>query len=384
MLLSVIIVNYNVKYFLEQCLCSVYKAIAYGRASEGHTLTDQVEVWIVDNNSTDGSLEFLRSRFPAVNFLANDENVGFSRANNQALSKCQGKYILFLNPDTILPENCFQECASFMEKHDQAGALGLQMIDGSGKFLPESKRGFPSPWVSFCKMIGLTKLFPGSRLFGTYYLGHLPNDNEHAVDVLSGAFMWVRKEVLNQIGGFDERFFMYAEDIDLSYCIQLAGYINYYLPEPRIIHFKGESTSRDARYVRLFYTAMILFVEKHYKGLGAFIYKGLLKFIIGIKLMATGKKRSLTQAHKYKPTSAELFGDSDSKEQMKTIVPNGFGIVEGNRVPLIICEGSSFSYRKVINEVASRGAERLILVHGSDTGSAVGSDSKNWQGTIIS
>lgn len=383
MLLSVIIVNYNVKYFLEQCLCSVHKAITHGKGVNNRSLTDQVEVWVVDNNSSDESLDYLRPRFPFVNFLANNENVGFARANNQVLSGCQGKYILFLNPDTILPENCFQECIGFMENHDAVGGLGLQMIDGSGRFLPESKRGFPSPWVSFCKFSGLTKFFPKSRLFGTYYLGFLPREKDHAVDVLSGAFMWVRKEVLDRVGGFDERFFMYAEDIDLSYRIQLAGYVNYYLAEPKIIHFKGESTSRDARYVRLFYTAMILFVEKHYKGPGARVYKRLLKLMIRLKLTVTGTNKSLPHSQTSLPKTASLSGDGHSMEQMKSILRSQYSLVETNAVTKIMCEGASFTYEEVINQVASASRGRLVLVHGSETSSAVGSDSKNRQGTII-
>jgi GT2 family glycosyltransferase len=187
---------------------------------DGANLAAQTEVIVVDNNSSDGSIAWLRPMFPFVRFIANTNNQGFAKANNQALQQCRGQYVLFLNPDTILPEDCFVQCLSFMEFHPDAGALGVRMIDGSGQYLPESKRGFPSPWVSFCKMSGLTHFFPASKLFARYYLGHLSPAETHQVDVLSGAFMWVRKEVLDKTGGFDERFFMYAEDIDLSYRIQ--------------------------------------------------------------------------------------------------------------------------------------------------------------------
>jgi len=262
--LSIIIVNYNVKHFLEQCLCSVLNACR----------NIEAEIFVVDNNSTDGSRSFLETRFSTVNFIWNAENVGFAKANNQALAKAKGTYILFLNPDTIVPENCFEKCFDFFSTHAAAGTIGVRMIDGSGKFLKESKRAFPSPLTSFYKLAGLAKLFPRSKTFARYYLGHLPEKEIHEVDVLAGAFMMIPKKVIDQTGGFDEIFFMYGEDVDLSYRIQKtidpktgAGYKNYYFPGISIIHFKGESTRRGGlNYVRLFYKAMSLFVKKHYSG----------------------------------------------------------------------------------------------------------------------
>ena len=274
MQLSIIIVNYNVKYFLEQCLCSVEKAIA----------TIQAEVFVVDNASTDGSQQYLETRFAWIQYIANTENAGFAKANNLALQKCTGKYVLYLNPDTIVPEECFVKCLSFMEAHTDAGALGIHMVDGSGKFLPESKRSFPSPLISFYKLIGLSSLFPTSKVFAKYSLGNLDPYKNHEVDVLAGAFIMSRKKLLEELNGFDETFFMYGEDIDLSYRIQQAVYKNYYFSESSIIHFKGESTRKGSlNYVRMFYQAMNIFVQKHYGGSSAWFFRLFIKIAIWLR-----------------------------------------------------------------------------------------------------
>ncbi|MEO8583276.1 MAG: glycosyltransferase family 2 protein, partial [Flavitalea sp.] len=213
MILSVIIINYNVKYFLEKCLQTVLQASSHINA----------EVIVVDNASSDDSITYLQPKFPSITFIANKINTGFSKANNQALAIASGKYILFLNPDTLIPDDCFSKCIAFMESCPEAGALGVHMVNGEGIFLKESKRGFPSPSVSFWKMTGITSMYSRSKYFAKYYVGHLPENKTNQVDVLSGAFMFVKKEVLNKTGGFDEQFFMYAEDIDLSYRIIKAG-----------------------------------------------------------------------------------------------------------------------------------------------------------------
>lgn len=255
--LSIIIVNYNVKYFLEQALRSVRKAL---EGIDG-------EVFVVDNASNDGSVALVQERFPEVKLIANTKNVGFSVANNQAIRQSEGKYILLLNPDTVVEEDTFRKTLAFMEAHQEAGGLGVKMIDGKGNFLPESKRAFPSPKVAFFKAFGLSALFPRSKTFARYHLGHLPEDDINEVEVLAGAFMLLRKEVLDEIGLLDETFFMYGEDIDLSYRIVLAGYKNYYFPDTRIIHYKGESTKKGSlNYVKLFYQAMVIFAEKHASG----------------------------------------------------------------------------------------------------------------------
>lgn len=271
MLLSVIIVNYNVKYFLEYCLFSVEKAM---KNIEG-------EIFVIDNNSTDGSRNFFENKFPQVKFIWNTKNEGFAKANNIALQQVLGDYILFLNPDTIVPEDCFEKCISIIQSKNNSIACGIKMIDGSGKFLKESKRAFPSPMTSLYKLSGLTKLFPKSKLFSKYHLGYLDENVNHEVDVLAGAFMMVPKKILDLVGGFDESFFMYGEDIDLSYRIQKAGYKNFYFAESSIIHFKGESTKKGSlNYVKMFYKAMSVFVKKHYGGTRA----GLFNFFIQIAI----------------------------------------------------------------------------------------------------
>ena len=260
MKLSIVIVNYNVEHFLEQCLFSVRKAIANMEA----------EVFVVDNNSVDGSLKMLSEKFPEVKVIANKNNVGFSRANNQAIRVSTGEYVLLLNPDTVVEDDTFTKTVEFMDSHPDAGGLGVKMVDGKGRFLPESKRGLPTPATAFYKMFGLTKLFPHSKRFARYYLGHLNNDEINEVEILSGAFMLMRRETLDKSGLLDETFFMYGEDIDLSYRIMLAGYKNYYFPKTRIIHYKGESTKKTSvNYVLIFYKAMEIFVKKHFANDGA-------------------------------------------------------------------------------------------------------------------
>lgn len=256
--LSIVIVNYNVRHFLEQCLHSVFRALEQV----------QGEVIVVDNHSTDDSLEMLRQTFAdRLTLIANQDNPGFSKANNQGMRIARGRYVLLLNPDTVVEEETFRTCVDFMDAHPQAGALGVKMIDGQGKFLPESKRALPTPWVSFYKIFGLSALFPQSKRFGQYHLTYLDQEENHQIEILSGAFMFMRKQTLDEIGLLDETFFMYGEDIDLSYRVILGGYTNHYLADARIIHYKGESTKKGSlNYVRVFYQAMIIFAHKHFGG----------------------------------------------------------------------------------------------------------------------
>ncbi len=384
--LSIIIVNYNVKYFLEQCLCSVKKAIDAFEAAKAGGNGPAVEVIVVDNQSTDGSIAYLQPVFPFVRFIVNSTNEGFSKANNLALGECRGEFVLFLNPDTILPEDCFQKCLEFIRSHPDAGAVGARMIDGSGQYLQESKRGFPSPWVSFCKMTGLTKTFPHSRFFGGYYLGHLPEDQNNVVDVLAGAFMLVRRSVLEQTGGFDEQFFMYAEDIDLSYRIQLAGFRNYYFAGSTILHFKGESTNKDERYIKLFYEAMILFVRKHFKGGVSWLYVKLLELAIrakaGLHRRAIG--RDTLPEHKI---SLLIVGEPQQTEPVEKLlqVRSAINIVQDNKhaTHLLFCEGAGLPFKSIIERLGRDVPAQTSLIHGSSTGSMVGSHSKERQGMAI-
>ncbi|MBI5219799.1 MAG: glycosyltransferase [Bacteroidia bacterium] len=264
---SVVIVNYNVRHFLEQCLYSVMKSI---RGIEG-------EIIVVDNNSVDGSCKMVQDKFPGVTLIENKKNTGFSFANNQAIRVSKGEYVLLLNPDTVVEEDTFTKIIQFMDERLDAGGLGVKMIDGKARFLPESKRGLPTPLVAFYKIFGFSKLFPGSKTFGKYHLGYLNKDEIHEVDVLSGAFMLLRKSVLDTIGLLDESFFMYGEDIDISYRITKAGYKNYYFPKTTIIHYKGESTKKGSvNYVLLFYNAMIIFANKHFSKQNAKLFSFLI------------------------------------------------------------------------------------------------------------
>lgn len=257
MKLSVIIVNYNVRHFLEQCLHSVFKSIGEINA----------EVFVVDNNSVDGSCHIIREKFPQARLIENKKNTGFSVANNQAIRVASGQYVLLLNPDTVVEEDTFSKVIAFMDQHPEAGGLGVKMIDGKGRFLPESKRGLPTPWVAFYKIFGISTLFPRSKRFGRYHLSYLNKDETHEVDILCGAFMLLRKETLEKTGLLDETFFMYGEDIDLSYRITKAGYKNYYFAGTTIIHYKGESTKKGSiNYVKMFYNAMLIFSGKHFSS----------------------------------------------------------------------------------------------------------------------
>jgi len=263
-----------VQYFLENCLNSVYNS----------SKNIDFEVIVVDNNSVDGSLQMLKEKFPKTTVIANKDNKGFSKANNQAIKIAKGEYVLLLNPDTVVEENTFQLCCNFMDATPKSGGLGVKMLDGKGNFLPESKRGLPTPSVAFYKIFGLSALFPKSEKFGQYHLGHLSKDENHKIDVLSGAFMMMRKSVLDEIGLLDESFFMYGEDIDLSYRITQAGYTNHYFSETQIIHYKGESTKKSSiNYVFVFYRAMAIFAKKHFSNKNAQLFSTLINFAIYIR-----------------------------------------------------------------------------------------------------
>ncbi len=262
MKLSVIIVSYNVKHYLEQCLHSVWAAISAAGI--------EAEVFVVDNASTDHSVAHLRrcfpaSAYPALKFIANSRNVGFGCANNQAALQARGQYVLFLNPDTLLAEQTLTHCLQYADNIANLGGLGVRMLKANGEFALESRRGLPTPWTAFCKMSGLAAAFPRSKTFGKYYLRYLDADRPSPIEIVSGAFMLCNRAALERCGLFDEAFFMYGEDIDLSFRLLRAGYANHYHPTP-ILHYKGESTQKSSyRYVHVFYEAMLIFFKKHYR-----------------------------------------------------------------------------------------------------------------------
>lgn len=312
MKLSIVIVNYNVRYYLEQCLLSVERALT-GVCGE---------VFVVDNNSTDDSMSYLKGKFPWVRYIENDENVGFSRANNQAIRESRGEYVLLLNPDTFVGEGTLRECIDFMDNNSQAGMCGVGMLKIDGSFAPESRRGIPTPFVAFCKMSGLGALFPKSRLFGRYYMQYLNRQAINPIEIVSGAFMFIRKSVLDEVGLLDEHFFMYGEDIDMSYRVLNAGYQNYYLPT-RILHYKGESTKKDSwQYVNAFHKAMIIFFKKHFTHY-SFLYsvpitmtivlKGAMSYVVQ-KMRGFSKRKPVVKQQKFL-----IVSDGQNLDDMKRI-----------------------------------------------------------------
>ncbi|WP_375239127.1 glycosyltransferase family 2 protein [Aurantibacter sp.] len=247
MKLSVIILNYNVQYFLQLCLQSVEAAIS----------NIDAEIIVIDNNSKDESRLMVETHFPNVRWIQNTENVGFSKANNQAVKVAKGEYLCVLNPDTVIAEDTFTKLLEFAETKNNLGIVGCQLIDGKGQYLPESKRNVPTPKVALKKLLGNSD---------SYYANHLKKDEIGKVSIFVGAFMLLKQEVYSKVGGFDERYFMYGEDIDLSYKIEKAGFNNYYFGETTIIHFKGESTLKDKIYAKRFFGAMQIFYKSHFKS----------------------------------------------------------------------------------------------------------------------
>ena len=402
--LSVIIVNYNVKYFLEQCLYSVIRACANLEA----------EIFVVDNNSTDGSKEYLEAKFPQIIFKWKKINDGFAKANNSVLGETKGDHVLFLNPDTIVPEDCFEKCLFFFGTNNNCAALGVHMLDGSGKFLKESKRSFPSPATAFYKMIGFTALFPSSKLFAKYYEGNLPEKQTNEVDVLAGAFMMLSRQVLDKVKGFDEDYFMYGEDIDLSYRVQKTGFKNYYFAETSIIHFKGESTQKNSyNYIRVFYAAMKLFIAKHYKEKRSTAF--LMQASINLGRMAASvnlfiKTMMSSQPGTYKPIQTVVIAGQKRFDEMIHLIKystiplvingriavdqNDSGIAIGkleeidsllkktrvNR--LIFCEGE-LSFKTIIEKLEQFSTRSGFLFHAKGSDSIVGSNNKNDKGFFI-
>jgi GT2 family glycosyltransferase len=255
MQLSVIILNYNVRHFLELCVLSVQKALS----------NIDAEIIVVDNNSSDDSCQMMQHRFSNMKLIRNTENLGFPKGNNIGVSQAKGDYICILNPDTVVAEDTFEKVLAFAKSQTDLGIVGCKLIDGRGNFLPESKRGIPTPWVAFTKIFGLYNYFPKSNFFNKYYAQHVQESETGKVDILVGAFMVMKRELYNEIGGFDENCFMYSDDIDLSYMVLQKGKFNYYFPETTVIHYKGESTVKNETYIKRFQEAMNFFYKKHFK-----------------------------------------------------------------------------------------------------------------------
>ena len=253
MQLSIIILNYNVRYFLELCVLSVQNAIQNSDA----------EIIVIDNNSQDDSCEMMKKRFPNIKLIENKENSGFPKGNNIGVAAAKGEYICILNPDTVVAEDTFSKVLAFAKKQKELGIVGVKLIDGTGNFLPESKRGIPTPLVAFTKIMGLYKILP--KTFGEYYAQHLSENQTGKVDILVGAFMLMKRDLYLEIVGFDENCFMYSDDIDLSYMALKKGKSNYYFHETSVVHYKGESTVKDETYMKRFQEAMNFFYQKHFQ-----------------------------------------------------------------------------------------------------------------------
>ena len=382
MKLSVIIVNYKVKHYLEQCLRSV------AEASRGIA----VEVIVVDNASGDGSVEYLRERFPDVTIIASEENLGFARANNLAIRNSHGQYVLLLNPDTIVAEDTFRDFIGFMDSTPDAGGCGAYMLHTDGSFAPESRRGLPTPFVAFCKMSGLASLFPKSRTFGRYYMRYLNENEVNRIEIMSGAFMFLRRDALDKAGLLDEDFFMYGEDIDLSYRILKAGYNNYFLPS-RILHYKGESTVKSSyRYVHTFYRAMELFFNKHYAHYSILLSLPIKLAIWGRAMLAYAgnqfKHRNELTQHQH-PINCLVIGNSEATEQVRAILTSLYGncrhtFVTGNSESLpqghlsegislegydtVVYDTGAYSYGTILELLSREGTRRLSLgTYSADT-----------------
>jgi GT2 family glycosyltransferase len=302
MQLSVIILNYNVKFFLAQCVLSVHNAIQ----------NIDAEIIVVDNNSSDDSCSMMKSRFPNVKLIENTANVGFPKGNNIGVDIAKGKYICILNPDTIVAEDTFTKILAFAKRQENLGIVGCKLIDGTGNFLPESKRGVPTPWVAFTKIFGLYKFFPKSKFFNKYYAQHLLENQTGKVDILVGAFMVMERELYLEIGGFDEKCFMYSDDIDLSYMVLQKGKSNYYFHETSVIHYKGESTVKDGTYMKRFQEAMNFFYKKHFSsdGLQSVFFTVFMK--IGIVFFLLLKKFQGKPKHKVEPENYFLISSPDA------------------------------------------------------------------------
>ena len=350
MQLSVIIVSYNVRFFLEQCLYSVQKAMS---GIDG-------EIIVIDNHSSDKTVEWLAPRFASVHFISNVANLGFAKANNIALAQSKGDHVLFLNPDTLVSENAFSSSLSYMKSHPRAGALGFRMIDGYGKFLPESKRSFPSPLASFFKLAGFAALFPRSGIFNKYALGNKDAHKNQPVDVLAGACLMVRKELITELNGFDESYFMYGEDIDLSYRIGQKGFENHYFADAEILHFKGASSQKqNIGHIKNFYGSMLIFVNKHYKGA-----KLLIQPAIAVRAAIALAGRYVTRVfhHKKKTVAADRTVVIASAQSYKEVAPVLERFFENPMLP----ENIPVDMNGLAALKRKRRVEAIIFCEGSD------------------
>lgn len=365
MKITVIIVNYRVKYYLAQCLHSVVKAM---EGIEG-------QVIVVDNDSQDDSVDFNRQLYPQVQFIENKENMGFARANNVAIRESDSEYVLLLNPDTIVNERLLRDCIDLLDGNPAIGATGVRMLCENGWFAPESRRGVPTPFTAFCKMVGLTRLFPQSRVFGRYYMKYLDEFATTPIEIISGACMFIRRSVLDECGLLDEDFFMYGEDIDLSFRMLQTGKQNYYIPS-RIMHYKGESTHKNSfRYVYVFYEAMYIFFRKHYSN-----YNWILSIPIRSAIYLKGASEFVSRKVKglfEKPMTVLQYmqgarfllkGSNRTLEAMAAICDQNhltYDIGENQtvRYDFVVYDVDEYSYEEILEEIERKAQDKQTTVH---------------------
>lgn len=387
MQLSVIILNYNVRDFLEQCVLSVQNALE----------TIDGEIIVVDNNSSDDSCTMMRHRFPNIKLIENKENYGFPKGNNIGVAVAQGEYICILNPDTVVAEDTFTKVLAFAKKQSDLGIVGCKLIDGTGNFLPESKRGVPTPWVAFTKITGLYKIFPKSSLFNKYYAQHLNENETGKVDILVGAFMVMKRDLYLEVGGFDENCFMYSDDIDLSYTVLQKGKSNYYCNETSVIHYKGESTIKDGTYMKRFREAMHFFYQKHFRVsflFDVFMRVGAFFFALVKKNQAKQMKSNIDEYVLYS-TDENLKYKLEKQFQKKlhwvtNIDENtlfSHSDSKGKQIEILL-DNNSFSFKKIIaflekNKNQSRDLGITFKIIPQNTSFMIGSNSSNDRGAII-
>ena len=384
MQLSVIILNYNVRYFLEQCVLSVQEALS----------TLDAEIIVIDNNSSDDSCEMMQNKFPRIKLIENKVNFGFPKGNNIGVSQAQGKYICILNPDTVVAEDTFIKILAFAERQADLGIIGCKLIDGTGNFLPESKRGVPTPWVAFTKIFGLYKIFPKTNLFNQYYAQHLDENETGKVDILVGAFMFLKRDLYLDLQGFDEDCFMYADDIDLSYRVLQKQKVNYYFHETTVLHYKGESTVKDEKYMKRFQEAMNFFYQKHFKKSWFFT------FFIQIGIWFFSFVKMFQGKIKTKPAPESFIFYSENKilsEKLPSILKNkvlfldlkkekmvnSWQVFKGKRGEIIL-DNQYVSFKKCIKIIETLKDKNITFkIFPKNTNFIIGSNSRNDRGQII-
>jgi len=384
MQLSIIILNYNVRYFLEQCVLSVQEALS-GIDSE---------IIVIDNNSSDDSCVMIEKRFPDVKLIRNSENFGFPKGNNIGVTQARGKYICILNPDTVVAEDTFYKILAFAERQTNLGIVGCKLIDGTGNFLPESKRGVPTPWVSFTKIFGLYKIFPKWNLFNQYYAQQILENETGKVDILVGAFMFMQRDLYIELKGFDENCFMYADDIDLSYRALLKQKENYYFHETTILHYKGESTVKDEKYMKRFQEAMTFFYQKHFRKslfFSVFIKVGILFFSFAKMFQGKTKGKPLPESYVLYSSDMKLYEKLSSILKNKVVIfdfkkekmVNSSLISKGKRVEIIL-DNQHISFRNCIKIIETLKEKSITFkIFPKNASFIIGSNSRNDKGQTI-